>query len=493
MTKTSAIVALLLATFLGPAQAKDDTPELGWYLGLGGGYSLLEPDLASSGFLNRDNTDFGWKLFGGYHITNAIAVEAEYADLGTAKLDPWGEVDYQILTVSGLYYFFERGNPLTLGWSLFARGGAAKIFNQTDVPQELDHPLSLHYGFGAAFEVNRNWSVRVDTTTYDDDAAFTGASVVYYFTGKPAPAPAPVMEAEKPGDLDLDGVADPDDKCPDTPVGATVDAKGCEPDTDMDGVIDREDRCPGTPAGSKVDQFGCIPDEDIDDDGVLNDKDKCPDTAIGVKVGEDGCDLDPDKDGVPRPKDKCPDTPPGVRVNADGCDADPDKDGVPTPRDKCPDTPAGVKVDVHGCDADPDRDGVLTGKDKCPDTPRGVKVNKDGCAAFQTRMSKVHFKSGSAELSRDAQEILKAVAADLQEIPGVKLEIQAHTDSVGKDRANLKLSQRRAESVLVFLLNQGINPDRLKARGYGESRPVDTNDTPKGRANNRRVEMRAIQ
>ncbi|MEZ5498740.1 MAG: TonB-dependent receptor [Steroidobacteraceae bacterium] len=96
----------------------------------------------------------------------------------------------------------------------------------------------------------------------------------------PPPPPAPV-------DSDGDGVTDDMDKCPGTPAGARVDARGCELDSDGDGVVDSQDQCPGTPAGAKVDARGC--EVDSDGDGVVDSKDKCPGTPKGDRVDEDGC------------------------------------------------------------------------------------------------------------------------------------------------------------------------------------------------------------
>jgi OOP family OmpA-OmpF porin len=110
---------------------------------------------------------------------------------------------------------------------------------------------------------------------------------------KTGPAPvaaalAPAVAA-KPADSDGDGVIDSEDRCPDTPAGAKVDARGCELDSDGDGVTDSRDQCPETPAGAKVDARGCEPDDD--GDGVADSKDKCPDTHKGAKVDTNGCEI----------------------------------------------------------------------------------------------------------------------------------------------------------------------------------------------------------
>ncbi|OGF21047.1 MAG: hypothetical protein A2V63_07165 [Candidatus Eisenbacteria bacterium RBG_19FT_COMBO_70_11] len=94
----------------------------------------------------------------------------------------------------------------------------------------------------------------------------------------------------RPRDSDGDGVPDRADKCPDTPIGAKVDAKGCPLDSDGDGVYDGLDQCPGTPKGCVVDSVGCP--KDTDRDGVCDGLDKCPNTSPGLKVDQDGCPIE---------------------------------------------------------------------------------------------------------------------------------------------------------------------------------------------------------
>ncbi len=185
-------------------------------------------------------------------------------------------------------------------------------------------------------------------------------------------------------DADRDGVADKDDACPDTPLGATVDKRGCPADSDNDGVLNGIDKCPNTPAGATVDATGCPHDQD--GDGVLDGIDQCPDTPAGQKVDAKGCPLaapgvaDSDGDGVNDLLDKCPGTPAGAKVDSDGCPIDSDHDGVWDGIDKCPGTPAGATVDATGCPHDSDGDGVFDGIDQCPNTPTGTPVDATGCA-----------------------------------------------------------------------------------------------------------------
>lgn len=150
-------------------------------------------------------------------------------------------------------------------------------------------------------------------------------------------------------------------------------------------------------------------------------------------------------------------------------------------------------------DTDDDGDGVPNRIDRCPNTPRGTKVDASGCpekrkALFEEGkkslvLEGVNFVTDSDELTPQSRDILDRVAESLADWPEVKVEIGGHTDSVSDGDYNLNLSQRRAEAVRRYLIDKGISAKRLEAKGYGETRPVATNDTPDGRARNRRVEL----
>lgn len=141
-------------------------------------------------------------------------------------------------------------------------------------------------------------------------------------------------------------------------------------------------------------------------------------------------------------------------------------------------------------DQDLDHDGVINAKDKCPYTPEGAKVDGDGCVIAQTlTMRDVTFETNSSKLTLNGQRILDQVVDFLKSDDKVSLSIEGHTDARGSDAHNLKLSQARASSVRSYLVGKGIAADRLTAKGYGETRPVASNESDAGREANRRVEM----
>ncbi|MEE3190067.1 MAG: OmpA family protein [Pseudomonadota bacterium] len=143
--------------------------------------------------------------------------------------------------------------------------------------------------------------------------------------------------------------------------------------------------------------------------------------------------------------------------------------------------------------ADSDDDGIVDDIDDCPGTPSGMSVNHRGCSVLDARLDGVYFASGSAELTRGATRTLEQVADTLMEYPDARIEIGAYTDSLGAAANNQRLSERRANAVMQYLIDMGINPMRLEARGYGEEDPIASNDTAQGRAANRRVEIRVIK
>jgi OOP family OmpA-OmpF porin len=277
---------------------------------------------------------------------------------------------------------------------------------------------------------------------------------------------------------------------------------GNSADGDGDGVPDRDDDCPGTPLGARVDVRGCPSDGDAD--GVYDGLDLCPDTPSGAMVDEHGCSIDSDGDGVPDGLDRCPGTPACVKVDEHGCPLDSDGDGVPDGLDLCPDTPAGVEVDEHGCPLDSDGDGVPDYKDQCPDTPPDTPVGPDGCTVSarefelldtgMLRMDSIHFASGKANITPDSYPDLREVGEILVKWPELRIEIGGHTDSQGSAEFNQKLSENRARAVFDWLMKEfpQIDPKQYVIRGYGESQSIAGNDTPEGRARNRRVEFKVL-
>lgn len=283
-------------------------------------------------------------------------------------------------------------------------------------------------------------------------------------------------------DADKDGILDPDDACPTAPGVRTShrETNGCPApavaaapsDRDGDRIVDREDACPDRAGVTNTDpkKNGCPPDRD--GDGIADSDDACPDIAGGKS---------------PDPK-------------KNGCPPDRDDDGVADHEDACPDVAGDKSADptMNGCPPDRDGDGIANREDACPDAPGPADTDpkRNGCPLAriedgQIKISdQVKFKTGSAEILRDSDATLLAIATTLKNHPEVgKLRIEGHTDSRGSAATNNRLSQQRADAVLKWLTSYGIDRKRLEAKGFGFTRPLETNETEEGRQNNRRVEF----
>jgi outer membrane protein OmpA-like peptidoglycan-associated protein len=289
----------------------------------------------------------------------------------------------------------------------------------------------------------------------------------------------------RPIDRDKDGLADPDDACRKEPedIDGFEDADGCpDPDNDQDGLPDGSDACPDE--AEDVDGFedgdGC-PDPDNDGDGIVDPMDRCPlepEDADGFE-DDDGCvDPDNDGDGIADDVDVCPDKAETVDgwLDDDGCpDPDNDGDGLLDEVDLCPNE----AEEVNGVRDD----------DGCPDTVLAVRDST------QIRFwNGITFANNSARIEAKAMAVVEAVAAVLNADPGItKVRIEGHTSSKGSESSNMKLSQQRAKAVVDRLMALGIARDRMVSEGFGESRPVASNRTEEGRAENRRIEIHVVE
>ncbi|MFI5221123.1 MAG: OmpA family protein [Bacteroidia bacterium] len=175
---------------------------------------------------------------------------------------------------------------------------------------------------------------------------------------------------------------------------------------------------------------------------------------------------DSDSDGVSNIFDKEPHSLPGAIVDGGGRTLDVDRDGIPDFQDSCP-TLAG-KISNHGCPLQP--------------TKQQLAVITDGIKNLQ-------FETGKSIIKSSSFAALDALAQMLVENSSFAFRIEGHTDNVGKSADNLLLSQQRAEAVKLYLVNKGVADSRITAKGYGDTRPVVSNETAAGKAKNRRVDM----
>ena len=140
---------------------------------------------------------------------------------------------------------------------------------------------------------------------------------------------------------------------------------------------------------------------------------------------------------------------------------------------------------------DTDGDGVIDSLDKCPNTLAGAKVDANGCVQEKQKISlpNIEFEPNKTVLAAGGKDKLESVVNFLQSQQEVKIDVFGHTDAQGSDKANQKLSEGRARSVMDYLVSRGVDASRLSSKGYGETQPIATNETAEGRAQNRRVEL----
>ncbi len=339
-------------------------------------------------------------------------------------------------------------------------------------------------------------------------------------------------------DNDKDTVLDPLDKCPNTP--GPVENEGCPyGDRDGDGINDKNDVCPDAPEDIDGDRDADgRPDVDSDNDGVedctpgcplLATKDgagnevpppKCDICTVGApeqiaedKDGfedDDGCpELDNDKDGILDTADACPND--AGPLETKGC---PDRDGdlIADVDDKCPDEKGidqkETNPERHGCPRpDSDGDGFFDDEDGCPKEP-GVRnetdPSKNGCPKkFKLIVIKkdkieikqqVQFDTGKATIKPISAKLLAEVGEAIRDSQLSKVTVEGHTDDVGDDDFNMRLSQDRANSVRAWLIEkERVDPAILESIGYGETTPIASNRTKAGRAQNRRVEFKVAR
>ncbi len=290
-----------------------------------------------------------------------------------------------------------------------------------------------------------------------------------------------------PQDDDLDGIVNREDVCPDVAedFDKYEDNDGCpEEDNDLDEVPDLQDKCPSEPEDPDgfQDEDGC-PEADNDEDGIIDGADKCPNKAEDYNGFQD--------------KDGCPD---GT--------TDLDKDGVKDVADQCPKKAEDIDgfEDDDGCpEADNDKDGIKDEKDKCPNAAEVLNgfEDKDGCPDKKPKpiikrkakivLHGVTFKTGSANLTEDSYDKLDEVAETLKENAKVVIEIRGYTDNKGSKKINIRLSKKRARSVVKYLRSVGIPKKQLRSKGYGPKNPIASNRTASGRKENRRIEMYRVK
>lgn len=455
--QTSSILALALVSVLCLAARADEglpgIPHPGGYVGIYGGYDLVLGDwdlneVSDAGVAPKSSLMGGLRL--GFQANAWLAVE-----LGAALI-PFAADSTEDLSGVALGL---RGDllvsPFDGAWTPhLLLGGGAFMLASGDLGSDAD--WEMHYGLGLRGMLTDFMNLRVEARHVFNDSFSSGlASNVELQLGLDFWLWEDSVRPPPP-DSDGDGIPDSEDAC--LSQKGVESARGC-PDQDGDGLSDSFDACPDRPGPQN--QRGC---PDTDKDGIADDLDAC------FKVpGEDAF-------------KGCPPPPPDL-----------DGDGVLDADDFCPEDPG--PAFAGGC-PDRDGDGVVDASDKCPDQP-GV-AEEAGCLPkailkkFSGSVKGINFETGSAKIKKTSFKLLDEAVALFKQYGNLRVEISGHTDDQGPDDMNLKLSQERAEAVRAYLVDKGLDPARFGALGYGETRPVATNKTGTGRAQNRRIEFKIM-
>ena len=435
-------------------------------------FTILIAFLFSAGVIAQNDSD-PWKITVGTNAVNLLldgedgenqfASNFSYLEVsryigGGFSVDLAGTINNidRSSGESNSYYAFDLGTSLsanrivnlgkfepTLRAGVGLTGGLSGFSSLTDDFYVAYAGAGLSYWFNDAFSLTlkttyKAYSKQVDGLIGNDDG---GLSHLQHLAG--------FSFAFGDGDIDRDGVKDSEDACPDVPGLESL--NGC-PDDDGDGVRNSDDDCPLTAGLAALN--GC---PDADNDGIKDSDDACP-TVAGV-AALNGC---PDADG----------------------------DGITDADDACP-TVAGGKS-TNGC-PDADADGVADKDDKCPSVAGPASNN--GCPEFPLSMlADYDINFDLEKYNIDSQDVqrLSTVIKVLLANNDANISIEGHADNTGEESYNNPLSKNRASSIKDYLVNVGIDANRLSTKAFGEAMPKASNDTDEGRAINRRVEFKVV-
>ncbi len=456
--------SLAIVSLLGSISAHAGNSEL--YAGIGIGAATLDPDIKDPNINFGKGTFSGYKILLGYDLTNHISVEGLFADLG--------HVDIQDLSVSN--------NGAVNG----ADGSNSSNVNTGTGLGTLDPPFPFIDGAGNTTG-NATGAAGANAGRGQLDYRVYGLQAVLQF-----PNNLPGFSAYGKlgvGQLLTSANGISFDKTNDAGL---IGGLGLEYQMvngfSVRGEYDYYDPEAQMVSLDLIKRFGrptALPKKpvviDKDNDGVDDHVDRCPDTPPGVGVGVNGCPMKPhkapaalqdDSNAAPLPK------PDPKTFDADG-------DGVIDNLDLCLDTPPGALVDNRGCSGSvaPPPAPAATPAPTVP-APQPSVAEK-----FSGILEGVNFVIGSARLTGEAKSILNVVADNLKQYPNIRITLIGHTDNTGSAAANKRLSEARALAVAEYLASRGVDPSRMQYAGKGESEPIASNATARGRAKNRRVEL----
>ncbi len=452
MPKTFAYKAVAASLLISLSSTVSAALSDQWYIGVGGGASLLQPEASDSSIDVEDKDGQVGTVYFGKDFDSRSSGQFQLYSFGESTFDDGqSNASYFGGDASLLYRFYDsrdwRQRGAVFGASFYGRFGFGFLDRDSDLPLDDDTPV--YFGAGAGLETyfTNNLGLRLEALYHETDVASATLTLVTRFGGhrsRPIVRPPTVPPPEP--------VAIPSPVT--TPSAVPVPETSVEPQPPL---------ALPTPPDEAVDQSSALALQDTDD--------SFPDVEI----------MGTTQENTTQPESAAnADT--GAGLQTPTSPVDPITTATAT-------TPLATPVAPPLQNADSDGDGVNDVRDRCPDSNSGYPVNTRGCPLFAGLMPDLTFQDGSAEFDDSSFVVLDRLVQTLEDYPDTYIEIVAHTDNSGSEVEQSDLTRQRLRSIGLYLVNRGISQDRLLLRSFGGKRPAFDNTTADGRRRNNRIEV----
>ncbi|MFK7855954.1 MAG: OmpA family protein [Granulosicoccus sp.] len=521
-----AAVASVLTLISASALALGDQ----WYLGVGGGASLLQPNPIDRNIDVEEEQGQVATFFIGRDFDERSSGQLQLHSLGEAMFDssPTDIATYYAADASVLYRFYDsrdRARPgKVFGASLYGRFGLGFIERDSDLP--LNNDSQVYFGAGAGIEtyLSNNLALRLESLYHETDVGSATLSLVGRFGGRGARAPAlptrtqfpqapkletadlreqpvvpaPTLEQDEPGGdpVDLTQLGSPQNEPEagietDTAVDTNLTVESPElPEVYTGPILPIEPPVLTVPSVPTVplptrESSESITNNDFPNVEIMADAEETPTVPLSENTETE---ASTDANTVKQQQD-LPVILPTPAPNVVPTDIAVDTTLLPEPSEQSSDIePLAIELAA----VDTDNDGILDAVDQC-ESKTGFAVDKSGCPVFNGTVQSVQFFSGSAELAKINNPELDQLARVINQYPNSRYRLAAYTDNSGSEAAQSDITRARLGTVVQYLLRQGLSKaqlrNQLELRSFGGSRPAFPNTTSEGRQKNNRIEV----
>ena len=452
MPKTFAYKAVAASLLISLSSTASAALSDQWYIGAGGGASLLQPEASDSSIDVEDKDGQVGTIYFGKDFDSRSSGQFQLYSFGESTFDDGqSSASYIGGDASLLYRFYDsrdrRQRGAVFGASFYGRFGFGFLDRDSDLPLDDDTPV--YFGAGAGFETyfTNNLGLRLEALYHETDIASATLTLVTRFGGhrsRPAVSPPTALPPELPEPTEPTAVTSPVT----TPSAVPVPETSVEPPRVVPTPQDDVDPNSDLALQDSDDSF-----PDVEIMGTTQENTSLEDSAADTNA----------EAGLQTP------TLPAAPTTATTPEALPPAPPLPSP--------------------DRDGDGVNDVRDRCPDSNSGYPVNTRGCPLFAGLMPDLTFRDGSAEFDDSSLVVLDRLVQTLEDYPDTFIEIVAHTDNSGSESEQSALTRQRLRSIGLYLVSRGISQDRLLLRSFGGKRPAFDNTTAEGRRRNNRIEV----